>query len=283
MRPERIAIIGVGLIGGSLGLALRRKGFDGVIEGYGRQRSTLELALQIGAVDTVSLDLEEAGGADVVVICTPVDVIPDMVGRIAPSAKAGCVITDVGSVKRKVVERAEAILRSANPSVPFVGGHPMAGSERSGVLAAKADLFEDARCILTPTDLTPPSALDVVREMWEFVGARTLILSPHRHDQLIAAASHLPHVSASALAETVGKMDKALDLVATGFKDVTRVASGSPKLWREILSQNADMIVPMIDTLIEVLIEYRRLLSNGDAEGLERKLEIAKRIRESVN
>jgi len=283
MRSKRIAIIGVGLIGGSLGLALRRKGFDGVIEGYGRRRSTLEMALQIGAVDTIGLDFKEAGEADVVVICTPVEVIPDMVGKIAPSAKAGCVITDVGSVKRRVVERAEAILRSSNPSVPFVGGHPMAGSERSGVLAARADLFEEARCILTPTDSTPTSALDVVREMWEFVGARTLILSPLRHDQLIAAASHLPHISASALAETVGKMGEALDLAATGFKDTTRVASGSPGIWKEILSQNADMIVPMIDALIEALVQYRRLLSSGDAEGLKRKLEIAKRIRESVN
>ena len=157
MRPERIAIIGVGLIGGSLGLALRRKGFDGVIEGYGRQRSTLELALQIGAVDTISLDLEEAGGADVVVICTPVDVIPDMVGRIAPSAKAGCVITDVGSAKGNVVRCAHNVFGEM-PS-RFVPGHPIAGSELSGVTAAKSTLFRRHKVILTPLKNTDAQAL----------------------------------------------------------------------------------------------------------------------------
>jgi prephenate dehydrogenase len=283
MRARKIAIIGVGLIGGSLGLALKRHGFNGVIEGYGRRRSTLDLALQLGAVDMVSLEVEEAGQADIAVICTPVEVIPEMVERIAPGARLGCVITDVGSVKRCVVERAETIIESLDSPASFVGGHPMAGSEKSGVLAARADLFEGAKCILTPTDSTPQEAIELVEEMWRQVGARTLILSPQKHDHLIAAASHLVHLSASALAETVGKVNGALELAATGFRDTTRVASGLPYLWREILSQNADMLLPMIDALIEVLAEYKTLLSADDAKGLEKKLEIAKRIRDSVN
>ena len=285
---RNITILGVGLIGGSLGLALKAKGFPGEITGLGRRMQTLDIALERGAVDSATTDFH-AGiyEADLVVIGTPVDLIPEMVQRIAAirTFDAGpLLITDVGSIKEQVVADIEAFL--AVPNLHFVGSHPMAGSEKMSVAAARADLFDGAKCILTPTDNTHPQALKLVTALWQFVGTQVCHLSPTEHDLLIAGASHLPHLIASILTNTVGDIGndraKALDFAATGFRDTTRIAAGSPQLWKAIFMQNARSLLPMIDSTIDNLAEFRTLLENQDGVEIERLLAQAKMLRDTL-
>lgn len=283
-RVQNITILGVGLIGGSLGLALKKHNFSGTIIGLGRRLSTLELALKIGAVDKITLDFAEAiEPADIVVISTPVELIAPMAKQVAKYAKDGCIITDVGSVKRMPI----AIIESFCPeNLHFVGAHPMAGSEKSGVVVARADLFENALCILTPNEKTEPEALEMIKSLWRTVGANVTIMSPTEHDFLIAAASHLPHLTACILAQTVGDIrnsaGNALEFTATGFADATRIASGSPEIWKGIFMQNTDMLLPMIEQLRENLAMFKKILADKDELQLEKILTRAKKIRDSI-
>jgi prephenate dehydrogenase len=292
---RNITILGVGLIGGSLGLALKEKGFRGEIIGLGRRMNTLEIALERGAVDQVTTEFEVGvRHADLVVVGTPVDLIPTMVQRIARcfgevrgADTTPLLITDVGSVKQHVVETIEHLL--ALPEyhpLHFVGSHPMAGSEKTSVAAARVDLFERAKCIVTPTDNTHPQALQVVTDLWKFVGARTYHLSPSEHDTLIAGASHLPHLIASILTNTVGQIGsdtaQALDFAASGFRDTTRIAAGSPEIWTGIFMQNAHSLLPMIDAVIENLTAFKALLENQDTAGIERVLIHSKILRNTL-
>ena len=285
---RNITILGVGLIGGSLGLALKAKGFRGEITGLGRRMQTLDIALERGAVDNATTDFQ-AGiyDADLVVVGTPVDLIPEMVQRIAEirtAAPRPLLITDVGSIKDQIVEEIENF--RADPNLHFVGSHPMAGSEKTSVAAARADLFGGARCIVTPTDNTHPQALKLVTDLWQFVDTQVCYLSPADHDLLIAGASHLPHLIASILTNTVGDIGndraKALDFAATGFRDTTRIAAGSPEIWRAILMQNARALLPMIDSTIENLAAFKTLLESQDEVEIERLLAHAKTLRDTL-
>ena len=280
----RIAIAGVGLVGGSVGLALKRARFQGKIVGLGRRWSSLKNAIDAGAVDSATLDYEEAlNGADLLMICTPVDVIPEIAEKAVVYARSGCVITDVGSTKGHLVAEVEKLVPE---NIYFVGAHPMAGSHRTGVAAAKADLFDGSLCILTPTDSTNPDALGLVSSLWKAAGAQLEIMSPQDHDFLIAAASHLPHAVACALAQVVASAEndrgKALDFAATGFADTTRIASGDPRIWKGIFLQNADMVSSMLGRLENEITDVRKLLENRDEEKLMEKLTRAKRIRDSI-
>lgn len=285
---RNITILGVGLIGGSLGLALTAKGFRGEITGLGRRMQTLDIALERGAVDNATTDFH-AGiqNADLVVIGTPVDLIPEMVQRIAEIGTSDArplLITDVGSIKGQIVEEIESFLTATE--LHFVGSHPMAGSEKTSVAAARPDLFDGAKCIVTPTDNTHPQALKLVTNLWQFVDTQVCHLSPIEHDMLIAGASHLPHLIASILTNTVGDIGndtvKALDFAATGFRDATRIAAGSPQLWRAIFMQNAHSLLPMIDSTIENLAEFKTLLENRDDVEIERLLTHAKKLRDTL-
>lgn len=285
---RNISILGVGLIGGSLGLALRSKGFRGVITGLGRRMQTLDIALARGAVDNATTDFH-AGlcDADLVVVGTPVDLIPEMVERIAEirtSDPRHLIITDVGSIKGQIVEEIENLLTASD--VHFVGSHPMAGSEQTSVAAARPDLFDGAKCIVTPTDNTHPQALRLVTDLWQYVDTQVCYFSPSDHDLLIAGASHLPHLIASILTNTVGEIGndtaKALDFAATGFRDTTRIAAGSPELWRAIFIQNAHSLLPMIDSTIENLAQFKNLLENRDDIEIERLLAHAKMLRDAL-
>ena len=285
---RNITILGVGLIGGSLGLALTAKGFRGEITGLGRRMQTLDIALERGAVDNATTDFH-AGiqNADLVVIGTPVDLIPEMVQRIAEIGTSDArplLITDVGSIKGQIVEEIESFLTATE--LHFVGSHPMAGSEKTSVAAARPDLFDGAKCIVTPTDNTHPQALKLVTNLWQFVDTQVCHLSPTEHDMLIAGASHLPHLIASILTNTVGDIGndtvKALDFAATGFRDATRIAAGSPQLWRAIFMQNAPSLLPMIDSTIENLAEFKTLLENRDEVEIERLLTHAKKLRDTL-
>lgn len=285
---RNITILGVGLIGGSLGLALKSKGFRGEIIGLGRRMQTLEIALERGAVDNITTDFQVGiQDAALVVVGTPVDLIPEMVQRVAEirtSDPRPLLVTDVGSIKGQIVEEIESFLTV--PHVHFVGSHPMAGSEQTSVAAARVDLFDGAKCIVTPTPNTLPQALTLVTDLWQAVDMGVCHLSPLDHDLLIAGASHLPHLIASILTNTVGSISNdgtaALDFAATGFRDTTRIAAGSPQLWKAIFMQNARSLLPMIDLTIKNLTEFKMLLENRDDVEIERVLAQAKTVRDTL-
>ena len=278
---RRITIWGVGLIGGSLGLALKKNGFQGERVGLGRNIGRLENALTCDAVDAVTTEVEEGiRGSDLVVICTPVELIPMLVQRIAESAdsqRPRMVLTDAGSTKSVLVRSVEEYLQThRSGAFSFIGGHPMAGSHETGVGAARETLFENAKCILTPTENSDPDALTLVKSLWEFVGAVPYFLSPETHDRLIGAASHLPHLIASILTNTVADVEaddgQALDFTATGFRDSTRIAAGSPDLWTGIFTQNGDVLLSLIDDIVANLIEFKTLLQTDNLVEIERML-----------
>ncbi len=283
---RRITIWGVGLIGGSIGLALKKNGFRGQRVGLGRNIGRLENALARDAVDVVTTAVEDGiCESDLVVLCTPVDLIPELVQRIAESVvpQHRIVLTDAGSTKSMLVRSVEAYLQArGSDALSFIGGHPMAGSHETGVDAAYATLFENAKCILTPTENSDPDALQLVRSLWEFVGAVPYFLSPETHDHLIGAASHLPHLIASILTNTVANVEteegKALDFAATGFRDSTRIAAGSPDLWTGIFTQNSDALLALIEDIVANLTEFKTLLQTDNLAEIERVLVEAQTI-----
>ena len=283
----RITIWGVGLIGGSLGLALKKNGFQGERVGLGRNINRLENALQHDAVDTVTTDLAEGiGDSDLVVLCTPVTLVPMFVNQIIGTVETQqkrIVVTDVGSTKSGLVRTVEEHIQSANSNkISFVGGHPMTGSHRTGVGAARADLFKDAKCLLTPTDNTDQDALQLVNNLWEFVGAMPHICTPEAHDLIIGAASHLPHLMASVLTNTVAEVQtpegNALEFTATGFRDTTRIAAGSPELWVGVFSQNREVMISLIDAFVNNLNTFKTSIQANDDNEIERLLSDAQEI-----
>ncbi|MXV73766.1 prephenate dehydrogenase/arogenate dehydrogenase family protein [Candidatus Poribacteria bacterium] len=278
---RRITIWGVGLIGGSLGLALKKNGFQGQRLGLGRNIGRLEDALERDAVDVITTELAEGlRETDLLVLCTPVALVPRLVQRIIESVDTRqhrIVLTDVGSTKSTLVETIETQLQEQRAdALSFIGGHPMAGSHETGVAAARATLFQKATCILTPTPNTDADALALIKNLWEFVGAVPHLLSPKTHDLLIGAASHLPHLVASLLTNTVANVEtedgKALDFTATGFRDSTRIAAGSPDLWTDIFTENRDVLVSLIDDIVENLTAFKTLLQTDNLVEIERLL-----------
>ncbi len=278
---RRITIWGVGLIGGSLGLALKKNGFHGQRVGLGRNIGRLENALEHDAVDVITTELAEGlRETDLVVLCTPVAFVPMFVQQIIASVDTRhqrIVLTDVGSTKSALVDTIEAQLQEQRAdALSFIGGHPMAGSHETGVGAARATLFEKATCILTPTENTDADALALIKSLWEFVGAVPHLLAPKTHDLLVGAASHLPHLIASILTNTVANVEaengQALDFTATGFRDSTRIAAGSPDLWTGIFTQNSDVLLSLIDDIIDNLTEFKTLLQTDNLVEIERLL-----------
>ena len=240
--PRRIAIVGTGLIGGSIGLATRAGEPDTEVVAFDADPAALEAALEKGAATEAASDPGGAvEGADLIVLATPVDVISDLCDQVAEAVSAEAVVTDVGSAKERVVERGAAVLGDR-----FVGGHPMAGSERHGIQAAEADLFRDAWWILTPTPETSSRAYSAVTDLVATVGARPVALEPAIHDALVARLSHVPQLAASAIVEvaaTAGDRESLLGLAGNGFRDVTRIAASDPKLWVAILRTNSRSVL----------------------------------------
>lgn len=284
---RQITLWGVGLIGGSLGLALKKNGFQGKRIGLGRNISRLENARELGAVDVITTDLSEGiQQSALVVLCTPVTLVPiftkHIVETLVPQQRR-IVVTDVSSTKSVIVRTVEEELKATkSDSVAFVGGHPMAGSHETGVDAARSDLFNDAKCLLTPTQNTDKEAFQLVENLWKFVGAVPHFCSPEVHDLLIGAASHLPHLMASILANTVADVDSqkgaAIDFTATGFRDSTRIAAGSPELWTGIFLQNKDVILTLVDNIVNNLHDFRDKLQACDEIQIERILETAQKV-----
>lgn len=267
---ETVAIVGVGLIGGSLARAARRKNLFGTVLGLGRGMPNLQRALELGVIDAIEDRLEDAASrSDLVVLATPVCALPDLLARVARCRKPGSVVTDVGSVKGPLVAASRALYQ--RPS-PFVPGHPVAGTEHSGVEASFASLFESRTCILTPTEDTDPAALEAVRTLWESVGSRVVLMKPDRHDLVMGYISHLPHMVAYGLVHTIQKAERdGIQLSAFsagGFRDFTRIASSDPEMWRDICLLNRDPILESLEALQDSLREIVELIARGDGQGL---------------
>ena len=277
MDIRHVTIIGVGLLGGSAGLAL--KAFDPRIEiaGVGRRAESLEQARAIGAVDTVHLDAAEAvAGTDLVILATPVGAFERHMRSIEPHLADRAIVTDVGSTKTSVVEEAHRVLGPKR----FCGSHPMAGSERKGPSFTRADLFTGATCVVTPTQETPPAVAARVARLWQKMGMRTVTMAPADHDRVVARVSHLPHALASLLMLLPAVAD--LDVSATGFRDATRLASGDPEMWRDIFLTNRVGILQALDEFDRSLRELRELVAAGDNAGLEAFFKAAKTRRDTT-
>jgi prephenate dehydrogenase len=281
---KKVTVIGMGLIGGSLAINLKEKGLAGNIVGVGRGLPNLEAAKRLGVVDSFTRDVGEGvSGADLVVVAVPAQSIMPVIKAALPHLKKGSIVTDVGSVKKAVVEEVEPLMPDG---VRFVGAHPVAGTENSGVEAAFPELFEGSKCILTPTVSTDKEALEIVKRVWEEAGSHVVCMDAERHDIVLAAISHLPHMIAYSLVNTIGDIESSnediLSYSAGGFKDFTRIASSSPEMWKDICALNRDAIVEIIGLFEKRLKELRRLIEEGDAEGLKKDFERAKRVRDSL-
>lgn len=282
---ECIAVVGVGLIGGSLALALRRRGLVRRVVGVGRSRENLEVAQSLGILDAFSQDLAEGvWEADLVVVATPVGAIGPTVAAMREHLAPGTIVTDVGSVKGSVVRECEAALEGVGT---FVGGHPIAGTERSGAGAAFAELFDGRLTVLTPTDRTAPEALAAVRALWEAAGARVALMDPDLHDRILAGVSHLPHMVAYALMDAVGAMEREdasdyLGFSAGGLRDFTRVAGSDPVMWRDIALANRAALLRALDANAGSLARLRHLVEQGDGPGLEALFAEARDRREAL-
>lgn len=273
-----VAIVGVGLIGGSVGLALRRRGLADRVIGIGRREESLGIAKSRGAVTATTTDLA-AGVADaeLVIVCTPVDQIVGHVREAAVHCPARTLVTDAGSTKATIVEQLDG---SLGREVRFVGSHPLAGGEKTGPAVADADLFVDRVVVVTPTLNTRPQDLQTIASLWTNLGARVVEMSPDAHDRAVAGTSHLPHVVAAALAAAVPQEN--YHLSAGGLRDTTRIAAGDAELWTQILLDNRAHVLAALDVFDRSLAEFRSALVAGDRQLLMQALNQAKRKRDAL-
>jgi prephenate dehydrogenase len=280
---RKISIVGVGLLGGSLGLAIRQRRLAGEVAGFVRRAAAIAECEICGVTDYATTDLLAAvSGADLIVLCTPLAQMRPIVIAMLPALKRGAIVTDVGSVKASVVREIEALVHKAGAH--FIGSHPMAGAEKTGVSAARADLFVNAACVVTPTRRSNKAALAKVEGFWKAVGGRALRMTPEIHDVLVSRSSHLPHITAATLANLVLNPDHPpyqAALCANGFRDTTRIASGSPEMWRDIALANRRNLVKALDQFIADLRRFQRALDKSDAKAVAKFFEQAKQRRDT--
>lgn len=281
-RWEKISIIGVGLLGGSIGLAVRKTQVAKRVEGYVRREESISKCESIGAVDKASCNLKEiVSGADLIILCTPLAQMKTLVEKMEPFIEKNSIVTDVGSAKAKVVKELEPLI--ASMGAHFVGSHPMAGSEKTGVDAAKPNLFIGSICVITPTNNSNENAVKKIEEFWKDLGGRVLKISPELHDELVSRSSHLPHIIAAELARYVLNpeypKEQAL-LCSSGFRDTTRIASSSPEMWRDIVLANRAQLSTVLEEFLNGLIKFKELLDKEDAEKIEQFFKNAKKLRD---
>lgn len=271
-----LAVVGVGLIGGSFAAALKASASVGRVLGVGREPATLEKARLLGLIDqTATLD-EALGQADIIMLATPVGAMGPIFERMAPSLQAKTVVTDAGSTKADVADAARAILGSK--SKQFVPGHPIAGAEQTGPDAAFPDLYRNRNVVLTPTDDTAPDALALVSRAWQACGARVLTMDPQTHDTVLASVSHVPHFLSAVYMWQVAMADDSdlrMSLAGTGFRDFTRIAAGSSEVWRDIFMANRDAVLTELDEVKQALQHAEKALRDGDEVALQKFLERA--------
>lgn len=278
----RLCIVGVGLIGGSLARALKAASAVGEVIGHGRDAAQLQLALELGVIDRAETDMAAAlHGADVVVLAVPVGAMEGVLRAMAPHLSAETIVTDVGSTKGSVVAAVERVFGSV--PTRFVPGHPIAGTERSGVAASFAELYHKRRVILTPLAHTDSAAVSVVRTMWQAAAAEVVEMAVQHHDEVLAATSHLPHVLAYTLVDTLARMEEHTEIfrfAAGGFRDFTRIASSDPRMWHDICLANREAILKVLDRYAADLAAVRGAIERGDGAALLHTFGRAKKARD---
>lgn len=275
---KKVAIIGVGLIGGSLGKALKEKKLVKEVIGIGRNELHLKKALKEKAVDKITFDYKEVKNADLIALCLPIQQIIEFGKKILPYLQKSAIVIDVGSTKKEIVSF------FSRKNVCFVGCHPMAGSEKVGVENAKADLFNHQPCIITPIKTTNQKSLKIIKKLWEQLGADVILLTPFIHDYLVGAISHLPHIVATTLVNVVKDIStqEIKKIIGKGFIDTTRIASSSSILWTDICFSNKKQILKLIDLMILKLNEIKEFIENENYEKLKIQFEKAKNFREDI-
>ena len=278
---DRVTIIGVGLLGSSFALALKKNGLCGPITGCGRNRENLIRAKERNIIDSFEQDPSAAcKEADLIMLSTPVGSFPGLTKTIAPALKKGAVLTDVGSVKGALVREIE---KTIPQEVHYIGGHPIAGSDRSGIDSANAELFKKAKYIITPTENSDPAALKKIQDLWKAFGSEIVTLSPEEHDRIYAAVSHLPHLIAYAMVNTVADMDRSyLAFSGKGFMDATRIASSSEELWKDICLLNRDNLIEVLAVFQKNLDKLDQYLKAGNSDSLKAEFRKARALRETI-
>ena len=286
---NKIVIFGVGLIGGSVALALKKTGVAPKIVGVGRNIENLQTAINLGVIDEAEVDIAKAvGDANLVLIATPVAQTQKILEAIIPHLSQSTVVTDAGSTKSDIAQSVmNASKQAKNPEhflSQFVGGHPIAGAEKSGVAAAKEDLFIGKNVVLTPNEKTSLEAIKLVRELWQTTGANVSEMTAQTHDQIFAAVSHLPHLLAFALVNNLANRPNAkqlFDFAASGFRDFTRIAGSSPEMWRDISLANKTALLSELEAYQAEISALQNLLKNEDSQGLQAMFEHASQARQS--
>lgn len=281
-RIKQLTIIGVGLIGGSFARAIRAADKVEHITGCGRNAKNLEKALELGVIDEFFLEIESAvKNADVIFIAAPVGSFQQILSQVKKSMKDGAIITDAGSTKSSVIEAAQIVFNKVPEN--FVPGHPIAGTENSGVEFSFAELYQDHRVILTPLEQTDSSALELISQLWKSTGAEVVLMEAYHHDLVLAATSHLPHLLAFSLVNTLTTLDEKQEIfenAAGGFKDFTRIASSDPSMWQDICLANKDALLEHLDHFTHDLQQLRTALERGDGEFLKEVFMRAKQSRD---
>ena len=282
---EKVCIVGLGLIGGSVGLAIKRSNISNQITGYARSNSTLERAIELGLVDKVEDNLKDAvNDCDLVILATPLSAFKKLVEEMSPFLKKDCIITDTGSAKLSVIEDLSGILPS---NVEFVPGHPIAGTEESGPDAGFAELFDNRWCILTPTDDNSSHAVDLVRAFWESIGSKVEIMDPLHHDKVLAITSHIPHLIAFNIVGTANNLanvteKEVVKYSAGGFRDFTRIAASDPKMWSDIFTYNSEAVLEMLELFSDDLAKLKAAVIKKDSDLLFSNFEKTREVRKNI-
>jgi prephenate dehydrogenase len=281
MDFNKITIIGVGLIGSSFALSVKKQGFNGIITGIGRSTDNLKKAKELGAIDSYTSDhAEGVKDADLILLASPVGQFEEIMESINGHLKTGAIVTDVGSVKAGVIKKVESMIPD---TAFFVGTHPIAGNECSGAEAATDNLFYKAKCIITPTPGTDKGAFEKIVDLWKSVGTRTVIMSPEEHDLIYSAVSHLPHVIAYALVNSVSEVkENILEYSGGGLKDMTRIALSPSELWRDICCYNKDNILSSLDKFSLTVAKLKQHIIDSDWASLEKEFQKAKEARQFI-
>ena len=282
---KKITIIGLGLIGGSIGLALKRAGSTAQLIGSARSQKTLDIALERNLVERVEIDIvKSVEDADLVILATPLSSFKKIILKVSHNLKPGCIVTDTGSSKLKVIEELSNVIPMG---VSFIPGHPIAGTELSGPEAGFAELFDDRWCVLTPTEDTNKDALNSIRLLWEEMGSKVEIMNPEHHDRVLAITSHIPHLIAYNIVGTANDLanvtnKEVVKYSAGGFRDFTRIAASDPKMWRDIFLYNDEAVLEMLSFFSKDLMKLKKAIEEKDSDLLQTFFENTREVRKNI-